>query len=118
MVVEVQDSGAGISAEFLPYVFDRFAQQDVSARRNHGGMGIGLSIVKQLVELHGGTVSAASDGEGRGATFTVSLPMTAVIAERAPLAMKPARVARTNAYAASARHAVATNPTRAPPRDR
>jgi len=67
VVVEVQDSGVGISPEFLPYVFDRFAQQDISTRRNHGGMGIGLSIVKQLVELHGGTVSATSDGEDRGA---------------------------------------------------
>jgi len=105
MVVEVQDTGAGIKPEFLPYVFDRFAQQDVRARRNHGGMGIGLAIVKQLVELHGGTVSAASDGEGRGATFAVSLPITAMVAERSPIALKPvshvATPARKSAYAMS-----------------
>jgi PAS domain S-box-containing protein len=105
VVVEVQDTGIGISAEFLPYVFDRFAQQDVSTRRNHGGMGIGLSIVKQLAELHGGTVSAASDGENRGATFTVCLPMTAAVAERSPIALQPStpisRAFRENVHATS-----------------
>jgi len=92
----------GISPLFLPYVFDRFAQQDINSHRNHGGMGIGLSIVKQLVELHGGTVSAFSGGEDRGSTFTVSLPMTAV----APLALQPAHAverasAREKTYAVS-----------------
>ncbi|MGA8810753.1 MAG: PAS domain S-box protein [Thermoanaerobaculia bacterium] len=105
VVVEVQDSGVGISPEFLPYVFDRFAQQDISTRRNHGGMGIGLSIVKQLVELHGGTVSATSDGENRGATLTVFLPMIAAAAERSPIALKPIEAishpARKSAYATS-----------------
>ena len=77
IVVEVQDTGVGIHPEFLPYAFNRFAQQEVGTMRNQGGMGIGLSIVKQLVELHGGTVSVASRGEGRGSTFTVSMPCQA-----------------------------------------
>jgi signal transduction histidine kinase len=71
----VTDSGSGISPEFLPYVFDRFRQQDSSSRRRHGGLGLGLAIVRQLVELHGGSVTAESDGEGRGATFRVRLPV-------------------------------------------
>ena len=73
--VTVSDSGRGISADFLPYVFDRFRQADSSFTRAHGGLGLGLAIVRQLVELHGGTVAARSEGEGRGATFTVSLPI-------------------------------------------
>lgn len=74
-VVEVQDTGAGIRPEFLPYAFDRFAQQESGTMRHHGGMGIGLSIAKQLVELHGGTITVASEGKGLGATFTVSIPV-------------------------------------------
>jgi len=72
--ITVQDSGIGISPEFLPHVFDRFRQADPGTNRIHGGMGLGLSIVRQLVELHGGTVRAESEGEGKGTTFTVSLP--------------------------------------------
>jgi two-component system CheB/CheR fusion protein len=73
--IEVTDSGIGIRAEFLPHVFDRFRQGDTGAARRHGGLGLGLSIAKQLVELHGGTITAQSKGEGQGASFTVSLPL-------------------------------------------
>jgi CheY-like chemotaxis protein len=68
----------GIRPEFLPHVFERFRQADASSTRVHGGLGLGLSIVKQLVELHGGTVKARSRGENQGATFVVSLPISAV----------------------------------------
>ena len=76
--VTISDTGMGISADFLPYVFDRFRQADATTTRRHGGLGLGLSIVKQLVELHGGTVSAKSGGENQGTTFTVSLPLLIV----------------------------------------
>jgi PAS domain S-box-containing protein len=76
--IGVSDSGTGISPEFLPYVFDRFRQADGRTTRQHGGLGLGLSIVRHLVELHGGTVRAESPGEGEGATFTVLLPVVAV----------------------------------------
>src|ERR1051326_3372376 len=71
----VADTGQGIDPAFLPHVFDRFRQADSTTTRHHGGLGLGLTIVRQLVELHGGTVSAYSQGEGRGATFTVRLPL-------------------------------------------
>ena len=76
--ITVADSGCGIDAPFLPYVFDRFRQADSSTTRGHGGLGLGLSIVRHLVELHGGTIRAESAGEGKGATFIVSLPMASV----------------------------------------
>jgi signal transduction histidine kinase/DNA-binding response OmpR family regulator len=71
----VRDSGAGIASEHLPFIFERFRQVDSSTTRKYGGLGLGLAIVRHLVELHGGSVSAASDGAGLGATFTVDLPV-------------------------------------------
>ncbi len=76
--IVISDTGQGIVPEFLPHVFDRFRQADQRTSRQHGGMGLGLAIVRHLVELHGGTVSAESPGEGRGATFTVRLPVAPV----------------------------------------
>src|SRR5262245_25185560 len=73
--ISVVDNGIGIKPEFLPHVFDRFSQADSSITRFHGGLGMGLSIVKSIVELHGGEVSVSSAGEGKGATFTVMLPL-------------------------------------------
>ncbi len=76
--IRVSDTGGGIAPEFLPHVFERFRQADSSTTRSHGGLGLGLAIVRHLVELHGGTVSAESPGIGQGATFIVNLPMKAV----------------------------------------
>jgi PAS domain S-box-containing protein len=75
-VITVSDNGYGISPEFLPHVFDRFRQADSSSKRAHGGLGLGLAIVRYLAEAHGGTAQAASPGEGQGATFTVTLPLS------------------------------------------
>lgn len=73
-VIEVADTGVGIKEDFLPFVFDRFRQFDGSITRSHGGLGLGLSITRHLVEMHAGNITAHSDGEGRGAVFTVMLP--------------------------------------------
>ena len=89
----VKDSGQGIEPEFLPHVFDRFRQADGTSTRRHGGLGLGLAIVRHLVELHGGTVHADSAGANKGASFTVSLPVRAVQAaaaiERSSLPIRP-----------------------------
>jgi PAS domain S-box-containing protein len=79
--ISVEDSGIGIKPEFLAFVFDRFRQADASVTRRHGGLGLGLSIVKHLVELHGGSVRVKSPGEGQGATFIVALPISVIRAE-------------------------------------
>ncbi|HEU4768095.1 MAG TPA: ATP-binding protein [Pyrinomonadaceae bacterium] len=76
--IVVSDTGQGISPDFLPHVFDRFRQADQKTSRQHGGMGLGLAIVRHLVEMHGGTVRAMSEGIGNGATFTVMLPISPV----------------------------------------
>jgi two-component system CheB/CheR fusion protein len=75
VTITVRDTGDGISPEFLPHVFARFRQADVSTTRQHGGLGLGLAIVRHLVEAHGGQVSAVSEGAGKGATFRVTLPL-------------------------------------------
>lgn len=74
-VLKVTDTGQGIDASFLPHVFEMFRQADGSNRRRHGGLGIGLALVRQLVQLHGGTISAESDGPNRGSQFTIRLPL-------------------------------------------
>ena len=74
--LSVSDTGAGIPADFLPHVFERFSQHDSSSTRAHGGLGLGLAISRQLVELHAGTIRASSAGEGQGATFAVQLPIS------------------------------------------
>jgi len=81
VAVSVRDTGQGIARDFLPYVFDRFRQADASASRRHGGLGLGLAIVRQIVELHGGTVSVDSAGTNKGTTFEIRLPATALPAE-------------------------------------
>lgn len=84
--IEVKDNGQGMDKDLLPHVFDRFRQADGSSRRKFGGLGLGLSIVKHIVEAHGGTVRAESDGEGKGSTFTVLLPIRAVRLEEDSMA--------------------------------
>ncbi|MBD2035710.1 response regulator [Leptolyngbya sp. FACHB-321] len=79
-VIQVSDTGQGIRAEALPYIFDYFRQADSSTTRQHGGLGLGLAIVRQLVELHNGDIQVESQGEGQGATFTVVLPLTTTTA--------------------------------------
>jgi PAS domain S-box-containing protein len=96
----VSDSGVGISKEFLPYVFDRFRQADASTTRIHGGLGLGLSIVHQLVDLHGGSVSVQSEGEGKGATFTIQLPFVSVISsQKEAETVNPAAVEEMSTFA-------------------
>jgi CheY-like chemotaxis protein len=98
--IVVEDDGVGIHPDFLPHVFDRFQQADASRTRRFGGLGLGLSIVRNLVELHGGHVRAASAGHGRGATFTVSLPQASP-PELREAALMPVMSAKANTSAVS-----------------
>ena len=84
--IVVGDTGQGIAPEMLPHVFERFRQADSSSTRAHGGLGLGLALVRHLVELHGGTVAAGSAGAGQGATFVVSLPARAADLGEGPVA--------------------------------
>jgi CheY-like chemotaxis protein len=84
VALTVTDTGQGIAPHFLPFVFDKFRQADASTTRQHGGLGLGLAIVKQLVELHGGRVTASSPGPDRGATFVVDLPAASAEASGTP----------------------------------
>ncbi len=88
--ITVKDTGAGIEPTFLPHVFERFRQADGSITRTHGGLGLGLAICRSLVELHGGTISAESEGRGRGSTFTVRLPVAPIRSSPVPAAPTPA----------------------------
>jgi PAS domain S-box-containing protein len=87
--VRVSDTGQGIKSDFLPHVFERFRQEDSSLTRNQGGLGLGLSIVRSLVEIHGGTVHAKSAGEGQGASFVVTLPIAHASSGRRPMEVAP-----------------------------
>jgi signal transduction histidine kinase len=89
VLLRVRDTGAGISAEALPRLFDLFSQAERTLERSQGGLGIGLSVVKRLVELHGGSVAAHSDGPGRGSTFVVRLPLLPQAPEGAPSKLAP-----------------------------
>jgi len=91
--ITIRDNGAGIKPEFITHVFERFRQADASMTRTHGGLGLGLSIVKHLVEQHGGTVRAESPGEGQGASFTIELPLAKAPAPRSISSLEAARAA-------------------------
>ena len=97
--IAVSDNGEGITPELLPYIFDRFRQADSSTRRQFGGLGLGLSIVKHLAEMHGGTVEAKSAGQGQGSTFIVHLPIRAVRFDRIDVEDDPAAAAEGDAVA-------------------
>jgi CheY-like chemotaxis protein len=87
--ITVTDTGQGIAREFLPNLFTRFAQAETSAARRHGGLGLGLAIAKSIVELHGGTITASSPGQGQGATFVVALPLAVAHPVRDEQAVHP-----------------------------
>jgi len=92
VALAIRDSGEGIEPDFLPYVFERFRQAESGTRRSHGGLGLGLAIVRHLVELHGGTIEARSDGRGKGAEFEIRFPLSAV---RATAGFDPATTTDT-----------------------
>ena len=89
---EIRDTGIGIRRDVLPFVFDRFRQADSSTTRMHGGLGLGLAIVRHIVELHGGTVAASSPGEGHGTTFTIQLPIAEQGEPAAPESLRPPQI--------------------------
>jgi two-component system, chemotaxis family, CheB/CheR fusion protein len=97
MRLVVSDNGVGITPEFLPHIFDRFRQYEAAMTRKHGGLGLGLAISKQLVEMHGGVIRAQSSGAGMGATFTVVLPMPATRGSSPSASRLPLMAARANA---------------------
>lgn len=97
-VISVSDTGQGIAPDFLPYVFDRFRQEERATTRHHGGLGLGLAIVRQLVEMHGGTVTANSPGEGKGAKFIVQLPLIAACTLPTEAAPQPSIAQETAAF--------------------
>ena len=88
-IVRIHDSGEGIAPEFLPHVFDRFRQENAAVTRTHSGLGLGLSLVRHLVELHGGRIEGESDGKGQGSTFTVRLPLLGAAEGRSGAAAAP-----------------------------
>jgi len=90
--VAVSDSGTGIPEDFLPYIFDRFTQADTTSARKHSGLGLGLSIARHIVELHGGTITAESAGERKGATFRITLPVRALQSQEADPAQTTAPI--------------------------
>ena len=96
LTISVNDTGRGIAREFLPHVFERFRQADAGSTRTHGGLGLGLAIAKQLVELHGGTIQVESAGNGKGAAFTVELPTATSISRPAKASQEPRRAAVEN----------------------
>ena len=96
--IQITDTGKGISSDFLPYIFERFRQVDNPTIRSKNGLGLGLAIVRHLVELHGGTVTAASPGEGQGATFTVMLPLLEIAAKNSNSAPLPTPDSCTGAH--------------------
>jgi signal transduction histidine kinase/response regulator RpfG family c-di-GMP phosphodiesterase len=101
--IRMTDTGQGIAPAFLPFVFDRFRQADSTSTRSHGGLGIGLTIVRHIVELHGGSVRAESRGEGHGSAFTVTLPITAAPEHQdQPLRQSPAELRQRSSGAAGA----------------
>lgn len=104
--ISVTDTGIGIAADFLPFVFDRFRQADSSKSRRHSGLGLGMAIVRHLVELHGGTVSAESQGEGKGATFRLRLPRGADLPRVAEAAAARAEASDEGAAALEHLHGV------------
>jgi CheY-like chemotaxis protein len=88
--ISITDSGVGIESQFLPYLFERFRQADSSSTRRYGGLGLGLAIVRHVVEMHGGTVTASSSGRGLGSTFKITLPLMAIAPpEFSSLELKP-----------------------------